>query len=73
MNLKQKRAVSKAYKGPKSECTCGHAGDGAGRNGAGTIGLHAGALGHGACVKGGCECVKFTWAKHLPEYLAVVG
>lgn len=48
--------MSDVDKGPKSMCKCGHAGDGEHSD-------HAGAIGHGKCFC--CNCVKFTWQRHL--------
>lgn len=43
----------------RSECTCGHTGDGTGSQ-------HAGAIGHGPCMWPGCRCERFTWKRFLP-------
>lgn len=64
--------ISRNYKGPKSICVCGHAGDGTGlADGAPDgqrVSLHAGAIGHGACAHAKCDCVKFTWAAYTPRF-----
>lgn len=43
------------WAGPKSICTCGHAGDG-------DNSAHAGSIGHGECLLcSSGKCRKFTW------------
>ncbi len=66
--LQEKQLISAKYKGPRSMCTCGHAGDGSGVDKADTFNAHSGVIGHGACTVSGCACVKFTWAASLPAY-----
>lgn len=65
--LHAKRAIYETHSGPKSLCVCGHAGDGYGIDDDGTVNLHAGDDGHGACVI--ClakapeqQCERFRWA-----------
>ena len=51
------------FKGPKSLCVCGHAGDG-------PNGQHADrcAPGHGPCLMPGCGCTQFTWMRYTPAF-----
>lgn len=73
---KTKLNVSMTYKGPKSVCACGHAGDGQGvaRDAAGghAVPLHAGTIGHGACMYAKCRCIKFTWARHTDHFTRAI-
>jgi len=63
--LERRQAVSQAYEGPKSICTCGHEGDG-------KAGAHSEPVGGGACTVEGCACLRFTWAGYLPAFEAAV-
>jgi hypothetical protein len=60
-NLERTRALSAAWRGPKSRCRCGHSGDG-------TNSAHLGLFGHGRCDIAGCDCSKFSWAAYLPAF-----
>ncbi len=64
-----KKAVQgELWSGPKSVCSCGHTGDGAGSEHLNTYGPDL-SPGHGPCLVPGCECRKFTWEDFRPEYL----
>jgi hypothetical protein len=71
-NIEKRQAVAATYQGPKSICTCGHAGDGTGKGSVGMTSLHAGIIGHGACTVSGCPCGKFTWKAFLPSFEAAL-
>ena len=62
MAMKKDRPLIKRYPKPRSLCTCGHKGEGPKSE-------HRGRKGNGACLVKGCECIEFTWASFLPEYL----
>jgi hypothetical protein len=64
------REISESYIGPKSICTCGHAGNIANEGLAAfapVMNLHAGIIGHGYCTL--CKgCDKFTWKEHTEAF-----
>lgn len=64
--------VSQAYVGPKSVCSCGHPGDGAGMSKDYQTSLHEGLFGHGECMVNDCKCQKFQFKSFLPQFEAVV-
>ena len=66
------RAVGRTWKGPKSFCTCGHAGDGDGVDVDTHVSTHGSIDGHGVCFVSGCECRKFTWSAHTHTYEAAL-
>lgn len=51
------------YHLPKSQCSCGHTGDGENSQHADTV-----QIGHGKCMVRDCECKKFSWFGFLPHF-----
>ena len=59
--MKKKRKTEFYRAAAKSQCVCGHSGDG-------ELSLHGPLMGHGPCLVLGCGCEKFTWKRWLPWF-----
>jgi hypothetical protein len=62
MPARLRDSIAYSAMNPKSVCTCGHTGDGAGSQ-------HLGFGGHGSCIfDGGACCGQFSWKGWTLEY-----
>ncbi len=64
----EKRKLYTTWRGPRSECECGHYGDGSDTEHSNT---HQ--QGHGRCLVSGCGCVQFVWIKFAKRFQKALG
>lgn len=66
------KAKKFAVEHPKSDCTCGHTGDGANSQHEG-VGIAGDGVGHGSCKVSVCNCRKFVWFKFTDAFKKAMG
>ena len=59
----EKRRLYATWRGPRSECECGHYGDGTDTEHRNTF-----LKGHGQCLVPGCGCPQFVWIKFADRF-----